>query len=258
MEIITPVGRIVGGHPMVMNDVKDPRTGEIKMSADGVTPRKELYFGLAIPKNGETHWNQTSWGATIATTAATDWPNGEHGAATFAWKITDGDSAVPNKVGKKPCDKEGYPGHWVINLSTALPVKCYHVGNYDPMAQIQDKNEIKPGDYGRAAINVKGNAPSQSPGVYLNPTLFELTRAGELIVLDSGTSAAEAFGGNTPAAPTPASAPVPPHTAILTPPPVPPVAPPAQHMFNVGGNQYTGSQLLEAGWTQEQIDALGQ
>ena len=99
-EITTPVGRLVGGHPMIGHPQKDGKTGLPKMQADKVTPVVQYYAGLAVPKGAETHWNQTPWGQQIHQEAVAGWPNGEWQAATFAWKITDGDSGVPNKKGK--------------------------------------------------------------------------------------------------------------------------------------------------------------
>jgi len=272
-EFTTPVGRLVGGHPMNQRVVRDDRTNQPKLQQDGVTPRTEAYCGVAIPKGQETHWNQTEWGALIDQAAKAGWPNGEFGAATFAWKITDGDSPIPNKRGNKPCDREGYPGHWVINMSSGLDIKCYHAGKYDPTQQIQNQNEIKPGDYCRVLINAVANAPSQSPGVYLNPRLFELSRAGELIVLDSGPSAADAFGGGAPqqqtAAPQPGQQPPIQQTTAPAPQvnqapapgqvaPAPDFLQPEVKYLASDGNQYTRAQLEAVGYTEQQIAALPQ
>ena len=96
IEILTPVGRIVGGHPMTQHEVMDQVTNQPRLMANG-NKLMQSYVGLAIAKGQETHWNQTEWGQKIYQQAVTDWPNGEHGSPTFAWKITDGDSQIPNK-----------------------------------------------------------------------------------------------------------------------------------------------------------------
>lgn len=278
-EVLTPVGRIVAGHPMVARPVTDNRTGAVVKNADG-TDRTDHYFGLAILKQGETHWNQTEWGAKIWNAGQSGWPNGEFNSPTFSWKIADGDSQVPNKRGKKPCDQEGWPGHWVIHLSTMLPIGCFHTGRFAPHEQIQNKDEIKPGDYGRVFLNAKGNAPSESPGVYLNPSLFELVRAGQQIILSSGPAAADVFA-NQPAQLPPGAAvdtgvQAPPATATTAPNPAPaattpapgpePTPPPAEpnrdflnpppaaeKRYEVGGVVYTESQLRAAKWSDAQI-----
>jgi len=149
-----------------------------------------------MPKT-QADWKLEPWGQAINNKAIADWPAGDHLAGTFSWKITDGDSQIPNKKQKKPADREGWPGHWVIHCSTRLNVRCHHAGKLDPTQQIAVEAENKTGDYCRALIGVKGNGPSESPGVYVNPMLFELSRAGVAIITESGPSAADAFGGST-------------------------------------------------------------
>ncbi len=190
-------GRIVQGHPITRKPVtKDNAAGVAEPVIDQTSGLQatETFFAIAIPKNGVADWRQTPWGQQIAQQALADWPTGEHGAATFAWKIHDGDSTVPNRRGKVPNQRSGWAGNWIISLSTRLIVRAFHVGKYDPTQQIQNENEIKCGDYGRVLVQVKGNAPAQSPGMYINPVMFEMQRAGEIIV-GEGTSAADAFGG---------------------------------------------------------------
>lgn len=274
-EILFPVGRLVSGHPMENRAVTDKENKQM-LNATG-QPITERYVGVAIPKGSEQHWNQTEWGAKIwqaAQDPTNGYPNGEFNAPTFSWKITDGDSQVPNKKGNKPADQEGYPAHWVIHLTTRIAYNCFHVGRYDPMQAIQRKEEIKRGDYCRVFATVKGNKPSQSPGVYINPTLFELSRAGvEIVSQGSGPAAADVFGGNAPVlpqnaqldqnaqAPAPVSAPTvnapppPPAHDLLTP-PAPPVAP-VEERYNVNGAVYTKSQLLAMpGWTEAHLTTL--
>lgn len=289
ISILTPVGRLVQGHPMDYQVVKD-NNNQPKMQADGITAQTAMFVAIAVVKGTEQHWNQTEWGAQIYGAGQAGWPNGEFNAPTFAWKVEDGDSQIPNKNGKKNCDREGFPGHWIIKATTQLPVACHHTGMYHPTQAIQNKNEIKTGDYCRISIQVKGNAPSQTPGVYINPQLFELVRAG-VQIMGSAPDAAAVFGA-APAPELPAGAQVmdgvpaaatpPPAQAAVTPPPAqtaapapaaatpppaapvtpapdaiaPPPAPAAEPTYNVGGTQYTKAQLLQAGWTEAQISQL--
>lgn len=227
IEITTPVGRMVGGHPMVSRVNKDDKTGLPKMQQDGVTPSTSIYVGLAIPKGAEQHWNQTEWGAIIWNEALAAWPNGEYQQPTFSWKIVDGDSQIPNKKMKKPCDREGYPGHWVIQASTGLgAVKCYNVGKYNPLTDlIQQKEMIKPGDYARLVLLVKGNNSTQTAGMYLNPSIFELYQPGQAIILENEPDAAGTLGAT--AAQLPAGALVDTNVPAQQP-AAPGMAPPAQ------------------------------
>lgn len=264
-EILTPVARLVGGHPMVNSPLTDPKTNLPRLGADG-QPMHQYYIGVAIPKGSEAHWRETAWGQVIQQTAAAGWPNGEFNAPTFAWKITDGDSQIPNKKGKKPAEREGYPGHWVLNCSTTWPIGCFHAGKYEPTQQIQNKDEIKPGDYCRVLIDVKDNSPSQSPGVYLNPSLFELSRAGQLIVLGDAPDAGAVFGGGAPQnvgqpatqGATPAAGVQPAHDFLTgAPTPMPTAPAPMPKTYIVQGTAYTADQLKQAGWTDAQIATLG-
>lgn len=251
-------GRLVGGHPMVANARKDD-SGAVLRQQDGVTPRTSTFIAVAVPKTpGVTDWRMESWGQTFQKEAQEGWNLGEWQHPTFAWKVTDGDSTIPKKPfggkpGRIPAQCEGYPGHWVVSCSTELGIKCYHLGKYGPMDQIQNKDEIKAGDYCRVLVSVKGNKPSKSPGLYVNPTLFELSRAGQRIVLDGGPDAAEAFGGSAPVLPANGA-----FDTSVSPPPVNAAPPPPvveEPRYLVNGVEYTVAQLRAARWTEAQIAA---
>lgn len=281
---LLPTGRIVGGHPMTKSAVKDERTGAPKLDSLG-NQRMSTYFGIAIPKAGETHWNQTQWGALIWNEGAAGFPRGEYQSPTFAWKITDGDSGIPNKKGRIPNQQEGYAGHWVLNISTELePPKCYKLvqNPLNPngavaLQELTSEKQLKKGDYGRVSLVVKANCDkngnAQTPGVYLNPTGFCMDKEGDEIVSESSVhvDAAAAFGGTVmaPAMTPPPSAPVTPvmpnHTYMAATPPPPPSAPAAMtpppppsapRTYQLNGFGYSKEQLLQAGYTEEYINAL--
>lgn len=261
---------------MSFNPMTDPVTKQPKTAKDGVTPLRQNFFAVAVPKNGAADWKTTVWGQQIVQVAQSSYTNGETMRPDFAWKIEDGDSAIPNKAGRKNCESEGWPGHFVVKLSSTLkPTPCYHKGQYDPMQQIQSEDEVKTGFYCRVAFSVAANGtsqkPSQSPGVYINPEGFELTRPGEIIVTGSSFNAAGVFGGGQAAAPvaaplppvpagppTPSAPPAPDFLQGGAAPPAPPMppAPSAEPKFNVGGNVYTKGQLLAAGYTEGDLAGL--
>lgn len=256
---VTPVARLIHGHPLKQQVRTDKVTKLPQIGKDGQQV-KEVYIGIAIPKTGETSWKDTDWGKNIVM-AALDAEHGYDEAMTrrndFSWKVVDGDSDIPNKEGNVPNSDPYKRGHWVLHLNTRIPYNCYHVGKYSPLDAIQDANAIKLGDYVRVNIVAKGNKPAQSPGVYLNPNLLELSRPGEAIVREgSGPDAASVFGGGAPAqaAPTPtpaapAPATPPPATDLLvTPPPV------VEEKYSYNGAVYTKAQLLGMpGWSEELI-----
>lgn len=255
---VTPVARLIHGHPMKQNTRTDDVTKQPIIGKDG-QPVKEVYIGIAIPKASEADWKDTDWGKQIMM-AALDAENGYDSATTrrpdFSFKVVNGDSDIPNKNGIAPNTDPHKRGHWVLNLTTRIPYPCYHVGKYNPLDAIQDSNAIKLGDYVRVNIVAKGNKPAKSPGVYLNPNLLELSRPGEAIVREgSGPDAASVFGGTAPAPvapPVAPSVPVPPPATdlLVTPPPV-------EEKYNVNGAVYTKSQLLGfPGFTEEVIATL--
>lgn len=253
---VTPVGRLIHGHPIKQNTRTDDVTKLPVIGKDG-QPVKEVYIGVAIQKGAETDWKDTDWGKQIMS-AALDAENGYDSATTrrpdFSFKVVDGDSDIPNKNGIAPNTDPYKRGHWVLNMTTRIPYPCYHVGKYSPLDAIQDVNAIKLGDYVRVNIVAKGNKPAKSPGVYLNPNLLELSRPGEAIIREgSGPDAASVFGGSAPAAtPAPAAPTPPPATDLLvTPPPV------VEEKYNVNGAVYTKSQLLAMpGWSEAHIAGL--
>lgn len=278
-EILFPVGRLVSGHPMEPRQITDKDDKPVfDTQGQAVTER---YVGVAIPKGSEQHWKDTEWGAKVyaaAQDAVNGWPNGEFNSPSFSWKIIDGDSQVPNKKGNTPCDQTGYTGHWVVHMTTRIAYNCFHAGRYEPMQAIQRKEEIKRGDYCRVYCQVKGNKPSQSPGVYINPQMFELTRAGvEIVSQGSGPAASSVFGGAAPVipagaqldpnagapapvaqpAPAPAApAPVVPAHDLVTPPPVAPA--PVEERYSYGGQTLSLAEWCKMpGWTEEMIKQHG-
>jgi hypothetical protein len=242
-------GRLVRGHPMKAFAKKD-KAGQPKLNKNG-QPQMETFVAVAVPKNGTTDFKQTDFGKALEAAALAAWPKGEYRAKAFAWKVVDGDSAEADKKGIAPREREGYPGHWVVSAATQIGVNCYHVGKYKPHEQIQAEAAIKTGDYCALAIDFAGNNSTESPGMYVNPVHFVLTRPGEAIVSEaSGPAAEEVFahlGG--------AASPPPPPPAAAAPPPPP--HNPLPKTYTVQGVAYTAEQLKGFGWTDEQIATLG-
>lgn len=206
-QIVLPtgtVGRLVGG----MFDtprLKDDENKELTYP-DG-SLKAEYYIMLAIPKGSETHWNQTEWGAKIWAIGEAGYPGGFVNRHDFSWKITDGDSATPNKKGRKPCDREGYAGHWVVAATRPCPRDRLSPPQYVDI-RTNPKNPvpipadaIKHGYYVQAAVNVSDNTtaagqPAKTPGVYINLDIIALAAYGQPIVFDTQVDAAQAgFGG---------------------------------------------------------------
>lgn len=247
LNITTAVGRIVQGsiYDAQTKDM-DGKQLTIKNGPDAGKPTQRFYFALAIPKSpGATHWaNEPSlnpiwnFGHANCPQFAT--------RQDFAWKITDGDSAVPNKAGRRPNSQEGFPGHWVLRLSSSYAVKCFSVigkAAGQPPDPLTDPGAIQCGYYAQVNIDLGANNDPRNPGVYLNPRMVALAGYGPVIyqgpdpsavgfggaALPPGASAAPP-AGFTPPAPAPVAAAAPAPVAAPAPAPVAApayVAPPA-------------------------------
>jgi hypothetical protein len=283
-DCFTPQTTDAEGNPLIIKN--GPNAGQ---------PRVDYYMGLAIPKTDPTYGPEV-WDKVHATARAS-FPGlfdaaGNCISPKFAFKIIDGDSQVPNTKGNKPCDREGFAGHWVLSFSGGFAPKCY---TRNGEAVIVDPNGIKRGYYVRISGSVKGNGSQQQPGIFLNHSMVELVGYGEEIV--SGPDGAAVFGA-APAAALPAGAsatPIAPATPLAAPGAAPvaaapvaaapvaaapvaaapvaaapvaaaPVAPAADFLTPVaaepmyldptGAGPYTAAQLATAGYTPEAIAAL--
>ncbi len=237
-EFTSPVGRIVSGDPTRAKD-KDAEGKPlvIKNGPNTGQPRVEYYVGLAVPKGVEQHWNQTEWGLSIWNFARQCFPSlfdQQTGAMIreVAFKVTDGDSQVPNTKGTKPCDREGYPGHWIIHFSNGSQPKYW---NKDGTETI-DGSMIKRGYYAQIFAYGRSNASTQNPGLFLNLNMISLQGFGEEIHIGADASqvgfgqsalppgaSATPIGGLPPGAGTPPTpgAGTPPTPGAGTPPPTP-------------------------------------
>lgn len=254
-SILFPVGRAVQGSfytPYTKDQQGNPLT--IKTGPNIGKPTQKYFFAVAIHKNpGEQHWASTAWGAKIWALGNTSWPQGQAGAPTFAWKIEDGDSQIPNKVGKRNCDREGFPGSWIVEFSSSFAPKIVNSAG----DLILEPNAIKLGFWVEVLGSVLSNENPGNPGVYVNHSFVALRGYGDEIhagpvgpdprtlgfgksVLPPGASAVPTGGAAFPASlPPPAAAfappppvaapvtPVVPAPAFIAPPPPAPAAPPA-------------------------------
>ena len=214
----TPVGRLVQGslYKAQTTDAEG-KPLVIKSGPNAGQPRVDFFFSLALPKGPERHWAETEWGKKIWETGHKSFPNGQAQSPAFAWKITDGDSVVPNKRGRKPCDREGYPRHWVLNFSGGYAPRIF---NADGSQQIPEPDAVKLGYYVQVAGSVSGNGSPNQPGVFLNHSMIALAGYGAEIVVGPDPSQA-GFGGQA----LPAGASATPIGDMGAAPPVPGAAP---------------------------------
>jgi len=280
-DILFPVGRLVRGSlykgqdkdaegkPLVVKS--GPNTGQARL---------DFYFAVAIPKQpGHTHWAQTDWGQLIWGVGHAAFPQAAQ-APSFAWKVIDGDSTVPNKKGRKPCDNEGYKGNWVVQFSSGYAPKIFTA---DGTQQLTEVDAVKLGYYVQVYGSCDGNGSQSQPGVFVNHGMVAMAGYGPEISVGPDASAvgfgkgpapagmmsapaAGAFNPAPPVAPVPgvppimAAPPAPvavaPNPAILMPPPpaaVVPAAPPAGPVMTAKAAGVTYEQMVAGGWTREAL-----
>ena len=220
VNITSPVGRIV------MGSLYDPSTTDaegkplvVKTGPNAGQPRVNYFFALAIPKGAEPHWAHTPWGQQIWTVGNQAHPNAAQSPA-FAWKIEDGDSQIPNKKGRKPCDNEGWRGHWILKFSGGFAPKVYQQEGAG-YVQVMQKDFCKPGYFVEVAFSVEGNGSQSQPGVYLNHSMVCFRAYGQEITFGPDVASA-GFGS----APLPAGASMTPPAGAIPMPQAPAAVPP--------------------------------
>jgi len=175
---------------LVQGDLFAPQTkdrdGNPLVGRDKITPRSEWFIGIAIPKGPEWDriWSHI-WGVGSAA-----FPAGEYNAPGFAWKYADGDAT--GNVGK-----DGFAGCMILRCTNGFAPTIWD--NSPQPQQIVDPAMGPRGYFVQVQLNPKGNAPSQSPGVYMNWTLARVVAPGPLI--QAGPSASEVFGAPAPMPP---------------------------------------------------------
>lgn len=219
VNITSPVGRIV------MGSLYDPSTTDaegkplvVKTGPNAGQPRVNYFFALAIPKGAEPHWAHTPWGQQIWNVGNQAFPNAAQSPA-FAWKIEDGDSQIPNKKGRKPCDNEGWRGHWILKFSGGFAPKVYQQEGAG-YVQVMQKDFCKPGYFVEVAFSVDGNSSQSQPGVYLNHSMVCFRAYGPEITFGPDVASA-GFG----ASPLPAGASMTPPAGAIPMPQAPAAAP---------------------------------
>lgn len=278
-DILFPPGRMVGGNLDKLFPVMDKKTNQQRIGKDNL-PMFDCAVACAIPKT-QARWQdefydhptlgRIAWGALVYQTGAAAHPDTILSPA-FSWKITDGDSVIPNKKGKKPCDQTGYPGNWVLWFSQGwLPKRV----NGDGLVELP-VGSIVPGYYIQVFGSVAGNkmVPDGTPGVYLNPIAVALVGEGERLTVDVDTTkcgfgAAPLPAGAKPVtaaapqfaapAPHPVAAATPttvvPNAAILNVAPPPPAAPVHQMTALAAGATY--EQFVAQNWTDDMLRQHG-
>lgn len=262
-QFTAPTGRLVWGDPTKLRQKTDQKTGAPRTKKDG-SPLMSCDFGVAYSKAdpATAPFLALLRAADKAAWPAFHGPDGMPLRADFADKITDGDSQVPNKKGKKPCERDGYAGHWVVSYSRATgdtpPLKRHDGTRWVDMTP----DGLDCGDYVIIGGSTVTNGSTDSPGMYRNVDMVGFVGKGQRII--TGRDADEALGAAPPALPVgatatpqaPADAPLPsappaPYDAHLPPPPG------AGPVMTAKANGAPYEAFIAKGWTEETLRAQG-
>jgi hypothetical protein len=273
-EFTTPPGRIVQG------SLYEPITVDIngnklifKTGKNKGEERVSYYFALAIPKNNEKHWTETEWGKKIWFFVHNHYQNKT--PRDFTWKVDDGDSTVPNSNDVKNCDREGFPGNWILRLSNGFPSPIW---DFDLEKRILEEDFVNPGDWVEVnvlmAINDK---PNSKQSVFLNHRVIRFNSYGERIQFTNKDPKSCGFTGSMIGSQSPMpttnaqhaefnanisnpQTPPLPYPEILDPKnssiPMPPIVPPPPIIPNnkkemTAKANFTYEQYIQNGWTDE-------
>jgi hypothetical protein len=192
-SILFPAARIV------MGDLYEAQTKDmqgnpltVKSGANQGQPRVNYFFAIAIPKTpGATHFaHEQPWGAKIWALAHSWWPQGQAQQPRFSWKIEDGDSAEPNQNNRRNCDREGFPGHWIVHLGSGFAPKIFdEQGN--PLLQ---PNLVKRGFYVETFAMLSSNNNAQKPGIYINHSMISYRPSSAKEIVSGPDPRAVGFG----------------------------------------------------------------
>lgn len=283
---------------MLQGDFFTPETtdynGKPLENKDG-TPAVNYYVVLAVPKLSP-EW--PAFRDMVLQTAREAFPRLQFSVAangalqcnlpTFAFKITDGDSTVPDMKGKAPCAKEGHPGNWIVKLNTRMAPKVVDYNMETRVTTIlENYTQAKRGWWYRMSGNIRGNREEGKQGLFLNMGIVQ--RMSFDTEISGGISAEEAFASaplvqygtqiqtystNSVAPGMAYVAPATPATTTTTTTTTPPVTPPPVASFLAGaaaplpppppagkatvpGCAYTYQQLVDAGYSDEQMKQSG-
>lgn len=192
IDILTPVGRLIAGSLYRANTTDAEGKPLVYKSGPNVgQPRIEYYFQIAITKGQERGWWETPWGQLIYNVGATSFPQACQ-SPTFAWKVKDGDSTIPNKKGKKPCDMEGAKGCWLLGFTSGYPPE---VTRDNGTVKMPEEGAVKLGHFVQVFGNVSDNGSQSQPGVFLNHSKVNFAAFGAEI-FTGVDSATVGFGQN--------------------------------------------------------------
>lgn len=182
INLLTPICRLVQGslYDRITQDI-DGNPFKIKTGKDVGKERGKYYFGVAIKKGEEKHWNETAWGKQLWDFVISQSSAAIVSKKDFSWKIEDGDSEEPNRNERRNCDRDGFPGNWIIKFSTFIAPQLVN----EKCDQITQDHFIQLGYFVQVYFSAMYNNPANKPnirnGVFLNPEIVSFQAYGEVL-----------------------------------------------------------------------------
>lgn len=267
-KFVTPVGRMVQG-------------SATELTKSGIEGKKDrMFVALAIPKN---HPDTTKFIAQIDEAIASFFPGVPK--TSLHTKIKDGDSEELDDNGRRWCDKAGFAGHWVVNISgmNRLPRLVDTNGQLVRVVDHEAKEMFRRGNYFRVVGWVKKNngmkGSGRNKGLFINLQAIQFVDYGEEIddfdanvfnaaaglyaqqVNQSQPRQQQQSAETTNQTPVHQRAPKR-HSVLNVPRPGAPAPRPTAKMetfWQIGDDWYPQSELTspDIGWTVEQLNADG-
>jgi hypothetical protein len=156
MELLSPIGRIVQGHPLV---ARTKNMQGVPLTFKDGSPRNTFFFAIAIKKTNKKFADML---AAVYSEAESGFPQLKgklkFPSEKFSWKMRDGDD-------EEYVDREGFAGCWIVSFSNSFVSEVVDLETRSP---ILSESGIKCGDYVQVYFRVKPNGNREKPGVYMN------------------------------------------------------------------------------------------
>lgn len=198
IKLTFPIGRLVLGSVHTGKGTDDFNGGIPYTYKSGPKAGQQKFmqwFLLAITKRkSDEKWESTKWGKELYDLGAKIHPK-VYKSPTFSWKITDGDSDIPNSKGKAPCEREGYKNHWVLSFRQWSPTENSETPIYtrDGKGRLEAGVKVNCGDYIQVSANIKDNNSPNKPGLLLAQRAISYCAFGDRIIQDD-LNPTEEFG----------------------------------------------------------------
>lgn len=189
VKFTAPEGRLVSGHPMIMQDKKNYNTKQVELDKNGQV-RRQVMFKVAYP---EAIFLSHVW--PYLSQAAAQGFGGQAVPQNFKYKFKHCNDL--DKNGKRYGAREGHEGCYIVTYSTeGFVPPSFKQPQANTFIEITNPAEIKTGYHVVVDVQAKHNGNyGDTGGLYVNPNQILLTRIDSEI-FHTSADPTTAFGGN--------------------------------------------------------------